>query len=122
MSGPRRVGGAPHTERMAEREQFVERDLRGARFVECDLSDVAMRGVEVAGMDIELRSGLPDGRSGEPSSACGVYQLGLPLRDDLLRPSMPMYGLSRSSGTFKPGDADEKSEPKVRRRESRAEG
>ena len=38
---------------MAEREQFLERDLRGARFVECDLSDVAMRGVEIAGMDID---------------------------------------------------------------------
>ena len=38
---------------MAEREQFVERDLRGARFVECDLSDVVMRGVEIAGMDID---------------------------------------------------------------------
>jgi hypothetical protein len=38
---------------VAEREQFVERDLRGARFVECDLSDVVMRGVEIAGMDID---------------------------------------------------------------------
>ncbi len=38
---------------MAEREQFVERDLRGARFVECDLTGVVMRGVEVAGMDID---------------------------------------------------------------------
>lgn len=38
---------------MAEREQFVERDLRGARFVECDLSQVVMRGVEIAGMDID---------------------------------------------------------------------
>lgn len=38
---------------MADREQFVERDLRGARFVECDLSDVVMRGVEIAGMDID---------------------------------------------------------------------
>ena len=47
------VGGAPYTERVAEREQFVERDLRGARFVECDLSDVVMRGVEIAGMDID---------------------------------------------------------------------
>ena len=36
-----------------EREQFVERDLRGARFVECDLSDVVMRGVDVGGMDID---------------------------------------------------------------------
>ena len=49
----RGVGGAPYAGRMAEREQFVERDLRGARFVECDLSDVVMRGVEVAGMDID---------------------------------------------------------------------
>jgi hypothetical protein len=38
---------------MAEREQFVERDLSGARFVECDLSGVVMRGVEIAGMDID---------------------------------------------------------------------
>ena len=38
---------------MAEGEQFVERDLRGVRFSECDLSDVVMRGVEVAGMDID---------------------------------------------------------------------
>jgi hypothetical protein len=38
---------------VAEREQFLERDLRGARFVECDLSDVVMRGVEIAGMDID---------------------------------------------------------------------
>lgn len=33
--------------------QFREQDLRGARFVECDLSDAVMRGVEVAGMDID---------------------------------------------------------------------
>jgi hypothetical protein len=38
---------------VAERETFIERDLRGARFAECDLSDVVMRGVEVAGMDID---------------------------------------------------------------------
>ncbi len=38
---------------MAEPEQFVERDLRGARFVECDLTDVVMRGVQVVGMDID---------------------------------------------------------------------
>ena len=38
---------------MAEREQFLERDLRGARFVECDLSGVVMRGVDIAGMDID---------------------------------------------------------------------
>jgi hypothetical protein len=38
---------------MPEREQFVERDLRGARFVECDLSGVVMRGVEISGMDID---------------------------------------------------------------------
>lgn len=38
---------------MAGQERFVERNLRGARFVECDLSDVLMRGVEVAGMDID---------------------------------------------------------------------
>jgi DinB family protein len=38
---------------VAEHEKFLERDLRGARFVECDLSGVVMRGVEVAGMDID---------------------------------------------------------------------
>ena len=40
---------------MAEGEQFVDRDLRGARFIECDLSDVVMRGVEVVGMKIDAR-------------------------------------------------------------------
>ena len=49
----RDVGGAQYAERVAEREMFVERDLRGARFAECDLSDVVMRGVEIAGMDID---------------------------------------------------------------------
>lgn len=44
---------APYSDRVAEREQFLERDLRGARFVECDLSDVVMRGVDIAGMDID---------------------------------------------------------------------
>ena len=39
--------------RVAEGEQFVERDLRGVRFIECDLSDVVMRGVEIAGMEID---------------------------------------------------------------------
>jgi hypothetical protein len=38
---------------VAAHEQFLERDLRGARFVECDMSDVVMRGVEIAGMDID---------------------------------------------------------------------
>jgi len=38
---------------VTEREQFRERDLRGARFVECDLSGVVMRGVDIAGMDID---------------------------------------------------------------------
>jgi len=38
---------------MAEHQQFREQDLRGAHFAECDLSDVVMRGVEVAGMDID---------------------------------------------------------------------
>ena len=38
---------------MAEREQFLERDLRDARFLECDLSGVVMRGVDIAGMDID---------------------------------------------------------------------
>jgi DinB superfamily len=64
MAGSRRVPaagapsasgrpGAQYPERVAERETFVERDLRGARFAECDLSDVVMRGVEIAGMDID---------------------------------------------------------------------
>jgi hypothetical protein len=38
---------------VTEGERFVERDLRGARFVECDLSGVVMRGVDIAGMDID---------------------------------------------------------------------
>jgi len=42
--------GADH---VTGHEQFLERDLRGARFVECDLSNVVMRGVEVAGMDLD---------------------------------------------------------------------
>jgi hypothetical protein len=33
--------------------EFVGADLRGARFVESDLSDVVMRGVEVARMDVD---------------------------------------------------------------------
>jgi len=45
--------GAFYSERVAETEQFLERNLRGARFVECDLSDVVMRGVDIAGMDID---------------------------------------------------------------------
>jgi hypothetical protein len=47
------VGGAFYGGGMGQREQFVERDLSGARFVECDLSGVVMRGVEIAGMDID---------------------------------------------------------------------
>ncbi|GAA4361636.1 NUDIX domain-containing protein [Angustibacter luteus] len=46
------VGGPSYAERVAEGE-FVDRDLRGARFIECDLSDVVMRGVDIAGMDID---------------------------------------------------------------------
>lgn len=38
---------------MTEQERFFERSFRGARFVECDLSDVVMRGVEIAGMEID---------------------------------------------------------------------
>jgi hypothetical protein len=34
-------------------EEFRERDLRGARFVESDLSDVVIRGSEISGMDID---------------------------------------------------------------------
>jgi hypothetical protein len=45
--------GSPYTECVVERERFVERDLRDARFLECDLSNVVMRGVEIAGMDID---------------------------------------------------------------------
>src|SRR5262245_63830982 len=33
--------------------KFVNVNLRGARFVEADLSDVVMRGVRVAGADID---------------------------------------------------------------------
>ena len=33
--------------------EFVDANLRGARFVEADLSGVVMRGVEVAGADID---------------------------------------------------------------------
>jgi len=50
---PPDVGEVPYAWRVAEGEQFVERDLRGARFIECDLSDVVMRGVEIAGMEID---------------------------------------------------------------------
>ena len=38
---------------MSSENEFVGRDLRGARFAECDLSGVVMRGVEVSGMDID---------------------------------------------------------------------
>jgi hypothetical protein len=38
---------------MSTENEFVGRDLRGARFAECDLSGVVMRGVEVSGMDID---------------------------------------------------------------------
>jgi uncharacterized damage-inducible protein DinB len=34
-------------------EEFVDADLRGARFVRADLSDVVMRGVDIAGADID---------------------------------------------------------------------
>jgi hypothetical protein len=33
--------------------QFIDRDLRGARFVRCDLSAAVMRGVDVAGAEID---------------------------------------------------------------------
>ena len=33
--------------------RFVEQDLRGARFVRCDLADVVMRGVDLTGADID---------------------------------------------------------------------
>ncbi|MVA76285.1 DinB family protein [Auraticoccus sp. F435] len=39
--------------RAAEPAQFVDVDLRGARFVRADLRDVVMRGVDVAGADID---------------------------------------------------------------------
>jgi uncharacterized damage-inducible protein DinB len=38
---------------MAEPEEFRDRDLSRARFVECSLSEVRMRGVDVSGMDID---------------------------------------------------------------------
>ncbi|MGH3170522.1 MAG: DinB family protein [Trebonia sp.] len=38
---------------MAQPRQFVDVDLRGARFVRADLSGVVMRAVEVAGADID---------------------------------------------------------------------
>jgi uncharacterized damage-inducible protein DinB len=34
-------------------EEFVEKDLRGARFVRADLCEVVMRGVDIAGADID---------------------------------------------------------------------
>jgi hypothetical protein len=40
--------------------EFVDADLRGARFVGADLSSVVMRGVDVAGADIDA-PWLPDG-------------------------------------------------------------
>jgi Pentapeptide repeats (8 copies) len=42
--------------------EFVDVDLRGARFIEADLSGVVMRGVQVAGADIDA-PWLPDGES-----------------------------------------------------------
>jgi hypothetical protein len=36
-----------------EPQRFVNQDLRGARFVESDLSDVVVRGSEVSGMEID---------------------------------------------------------------------
>src|SRR5881409_55275 len=36
-----------------QRAEFVDADLRGARFVRADLSDVVMRGVDVQGADID---------------------------------------------------------------------
>jgi hypothetical protein len=47
---------------VAEAASFVDRDLRGARFVRCDLSGVVMRGVDVADADIDA-PWLLDGRS-----------------------------------------------------------
>jgi hypothetical protein len=38
---------------MSSEKEFVGRDLRGARFTECDLSGAVMRGVEVSGLDID---------------------------------------------------------------------
>jgi hypothetical protein len=42
-------------------EEFRDRDLKGARFVESDLSDVVIRGCEVSGMHIDA-PWLPFGR------------------------------------------------------------
>ena len=36
-----------------EPETFADRDLRGARFVRSDLTGAVMRGVDVAGLDID---------------------------------------------------------------------
>jgi len=43
-------------------EEFVGRNLRGARFVESDLSGVVMRGVDIAGADIDA-PWITDGES-----------------------------------------------------------
>jgi hypothetical protein len=50
-SGGGLVGTPPYAEAMAE--EFRDRDLKGARFVESDLSDVVIRGCEISGMDID---------------------------------------------------------------------
>jgi hypothetical protein len=46
----------------SEPQEFVDRNLRGARFVESDLSDVVVRGCEISGMEIDapwLTEGKP---------------------------------------------------------------
>ena len=35
------------------RRTFVDRTLRGSRFVGCDLSGVVVRGSEIAGMELD---------------------------------------------------------------------
>jgi uncharacterized damage-inducible protein DinB len=49
-------------------EEFRERDLRGARFVESDLSDVVIRGCDISGMEIDA----PWLTEGKPLTVNGV--------------------------------------------------
>lgn len=46
-----------------QHEQFVDRDLRGARFVRSDLSGAVMRGVDVQGADIDAPWLMEEGGS-----------------------------------------------------------
>lgn len=64
--------------------EFVEADLRGARFVRSDLSGVVMRGVDVAGMDIDA-PWVVDGESSLLVNGVDVA----PLVDDELNRRFP---------------------------------